>query len=791
MKTAAKLILVLMLCAILVPVFTTNVSADQTSDSYYIASSGNYNGITNAISGSIVDLSDQKYIVSSYILNDRTVSIDTTDLNNKDTTLPATIGSNDTTFSEHLTLHPVVTLNETQAHVILDISKLDCDRFYSAVGIAAANGKSDGKGVVFNVYGRKNETDAFTLISNSGNVYGYSSGEFYLDITGYTQLKLETTITSDSKDHYSRTSSWCNVSVYKESSPLESPLGIPMFNTSGGSLLGNYDCGTYNGWNYNQITYSGTNSTEAAAYEAKLVSAGYTLHMSNTIGSNRFATYLKGDDMIHCNYFHALKQFRIIYGPKCYLGSDSPITGYSKIVTPSVSIIGMSDSVLCMVVQLADGSFVIIDGGWGTNANKSVTLNANTSSERKFSYYRDATEDMKNLWNFLDANTPAGSKPQVTWMITHADPDHITLPTKFLQKYAGKFDLNTVCYNFPNMYNIGLGEGSSTNDPSTFAGYANGFVNAVKTYFPNAKHMIHHTGQKLYLPGCEIEFLFCHEDYWPNSMPWCNHTSSAWRMTIEGKTILFTGDIETGLCDQMTKVFSSYLKSDILQVVHHGSNGATLSFYQKVQPKVCFWPCREEYIKYDLRHTGQKSGWSFNKYLWNTASAHYAGSQTASLLLPSLEKVDLTNGSVTAPEQPTEQPTEKPTEKPVQPPTEEPTETPTQKPTEAPTEAPTQKPTEAPTETPTQAPAETTEVTVQTDATETTATSSTTASSVPETVAPSSDSSDAASTPTNDTSTDPDTPNKSPAVLILVCCLVLLAAGITTFLLYRKKTSGK
>ena len=97
----------------------------------------------------------------------------------------------------------------------LDLTGLDVDRFYSAVGIAAPKGKTGNLGVIFNVFGYDETKADYVLIGTSSDVHGYESGEFDIDITGYKKLKLEVALTADSVDHYSRTSSWCNVGVYK------------------------------------------------------------------------------------------------------------------------------------------------------------------------------------------------------------------------------------------------------------------------------------------------------------------------------------------------------------------------------------------------------------------------------------------------------------------------------------------------------------------------------------------------------------------------------------------------
>ena len=410
---------------------------------------------------------------------------------------------------------------------------------------------------------------------------------------------------------------------------------IPEFTTASGKMRELYDCSR---GNY-QITYQALNLQEAdaevAAYQQSLEDAGYTLHQENEINGARFFTYTQGDTMVHCNYFKNMREFRIVYGPKTYLGSSEPITDYEKKVTPSISIVGATDSVLCMVYQAPDGSFVIIDGGWDTDKRYNWVINEGTKDEINFTIDRDVDKDMESLWALLESLVPAGEKPQVTWMITHADPDHIGLPPIFMKEYKDRFDLNLVCYNFPDPETVGISNGGT---PAKFRGYMDAFINAVNKNFPNAQHMIYHTGQKLYLPGAEIEFLFAPEDYWPNAMPWMNQTSGAWRITSEGKSILITGDCETGLNNQMVAVFGNYLKSDILQLNHHGSNGATMAFYKKVQPTVAFWACMDIQFESDSKRLGTASGYEFNKYIRETALYHYAGSNTHTILLPSLEE---------------------------------------------------------------------------------------------------------------------------------------------------------
>ena len=524
------------------------------------------------------------------------------------------------------------TTDYPDATVVYDLRGLNADYFYSVVGItgSANNGSTTNKFLNFEVWGSTAETYSedmeFVKLAYAQNIRAWLMAEFEVNISGYNFLKLVgvNTSTATTSTNSGLSGVWADACVYSSTDP------IPAFTTAGTSSQ-IHDAGSAN----YQIAYTGVTAAEVAAYEQTLAAAGYSLYDQNTIGDNRFATYVLDDQMVHLNYFPALSsnQFHIIYGPAEYLLPNTPVASdaYTAVVTPSVSIIEMTDSVLCMVVQMADGSFVVIDGGYGYSG--STTLPATyTTDGLAYTFERNHQTDMTNLLNFLEEKTPGEGKPQVTWMITHADPDHIQLPYVFIRTYSSRIDVNAVCYNIPNLYNIGL---SSSYNPDTFTPYGNSFRETVKAYYPDAKHYIYHTGQKLYLPGGEVEFLFTPEDYWPNAMTTMNHTSGIWRFTINDNTVMITGDAEKPLNQQAAAVFGDYLKSDILQVVHHGSNGGSVEFYQEVDPSICFWPCQEEYLVVDKRHLGTWTGFEFNAWLWasENVTAHYSNSATHTVYL--------------------------------------------------------------------------------------------------------------------------------------------------------------
>lgn len=69
-----------------------------------------------------------------------------------------------------------------------------------------------------------------------------------------------------------------------------------------------------------------------------------------------------------------------------------------------------------------------------------------------------------------------------------------------------------------------------------------------------------------------------------------NNSSMVFKMYINDKSILFLGDTGTEESEKLIKQYGSRLKSDIVQVAHHGQRGATEELYKLVNPEICLWP---------------------------------------------------------------------------------------------------------------------------------------------------------------------------------------------------------
>ena len=366
---------------------------------------------------------------------------------------------------------------------------------------------------------------------------------------------------------------------------------IPFFSTEGtASKLTDKGMYSAGGGNY-QKTYLNMYAIDVKKYNDKLLSAGYVLKQSNTINSNSFYTFVKGDTLVHINWFAKLKQYSIVYGPKTYTLESAPITNYKKIATPSISQLALYHTGQSNVIQLEDGSFIVIDGG------------------RSKSSSQTANNDSKILMEFLNSKKPAShAKPKVVWFYTHVHSDHINLSRdNFFPTYKDQIDLQLVCLNLPDFNELENHVSSAgwkeDNAVTAYAKSVDMLYDSIETNFPGTTVYTFHTGEKLYFAGCEVEILATPEDYYLNGFSWINDTSVAMKIKMQGKSFMVFGDCTAPVNDQMVALYGSYLKSDIIQVTHHGVGGATLSSVKPVDADICFWAVKEDTYLNDKRST--------------------------------------------------------------------------------------------------------------------------------------------------------------------------------------------
>ena len=69
-----------------------------------------------------------------------------------------------------------------------------------------------------------------------------------------------------------------------------------------------------------------------------------------------------------------------------------------------------------------------------------------------------------------------------------------------------------------------------------------------------------------------------------------NNTSTVYKFFIDKQTVLFLGDTGKESSEKLLKNCKDELKSDYVQMSHHGQNGATFDLYKEISPTYCLWP---------------------------------------------------------------------------------------------------------------------------------------------------------------------------------------------------------
>ena len=327
------------------------------------------------------------------------------------------------------------------------------------------------------------------------------------------------------------------------------------------------------------MKFENATADEYKAFCKKLTDAGYTAVMENEAVNNIFKTFTNGKKMVHTYYVDYDKAVRIITSNnETVLPNTTPQKIKNKICDMSLTQLGLNYSAgnfgMCYIITLEDGSFIIYDGG-GSNG-----------------------EDYIRLYNMLEKlNKRTDGIHIAAWVITHMHWDHHSVFRQFVNSYKNKIKLELVVTNVVNqneMYNgWNTDKTGDTALPDIIAA-------------TGAKLLKPHTGQYFYVRNVKCEVLYTHEDLFPDPILYFNNTSTVTRLTLGSQTMLLLGDVQVAGCNVMVPMYGDYLKSDIVQVAHHGETGATKALYVKAAPTFLVWPVSAS--RYNDQTAGTSSG---------------------------------------------------------------------------------------------------------------------------------------------------------------------------------------
>ena len=222
------------------------------------------------------------------------------------------------------------------------------------------------------------------------------------------------------------------------------------------------------------------------------------------------------------------------------------------------------------VFQLADGSFIIIDGG-----DNSLETRGSADKTKYDSDY---------IYDYLVKHAPGGKPVIAAWILTHQHGDHVNVIKGMLSNptYAKNITLEQVIYNFMEheVYNE-----FATKERDDFA------EQNIKPYFPDTKIITAHTGYKFYIRNAQVNVLYSIDDFYPNKVStFSNNETMVFDLIIDGvQRFMFTGDMFVPASRALVNMYGTDLKSDVIQIAHHGNFGAT----EEVNKLI--WPDEQDY----------------------------------------------------------------------------------------------------------------------------------------------------------------------------------------------------
>jgi beta-lactamase superfamily II metal-dependent hydrolase len=119
-----------------------------------------------------------------------------------------------------------------------------------------------------------------------------------------------------------------------------------------------------------------------------------------------------------------------------------------------------------------------------------------------------------------------------------------------------------------------------------------------------------HDGDEFDLDGLKGKVFSAYSDKIKDlSDDLANDGSMMFQLKGNNESMLFCADVGYRISDKIIADYKDQLKSDYIQMGHHGNGGLTEEFYQLVSPKVAFFDAPEWLMKNINPSTGKAGKW--------------------------------------------------------------------------------------------------------------------------------------------------------------------------------------
>ncbi len=293
----------------------------------------------------------------------------------------------------------------------------------------------------------------------------------------------------------------------------------------------------------------------------EFISQGFELREAYTLGPLFFFALVRDRSCIFISYFPTDGILFLVTEPESNYFSYSDTPKEASVKT-TLTQLDLKDFGMSYLIRLSDGRLIVIDGGCIFG------------------------EDSDNLLSRMKERSGGGDIVIAAWIMTHPHLDHYRCFISFMEKYAELVKIEKFIYNFPDAEESECEAYPelAKNDEISFLRRFYSLVR--KTGAPVYRP---HTGQIYKIGNATFEMLGTPDDNENVPVNNLNCISLVMRMTAEGQTALFYGDrlMQHSL---LVSLWGKYLKSDIMQIPHHGFHGGTMRLYDLTDARVYLAP---------------------------------------------------------------------------------------------------------------------------------------------------------------------------------------------------------
>ena len=218
----------------------------------------------------------------------------------------------------------------------------------------------------------------------------------------------------------------------------------------------------------------------------------------------------------------------------------------------------------CYVIKTKNDKLIVIDGGGAGSPQVSGYLYA-------------------ELQRISGKNEPEIE----AWFLSHMHDDHVNELVLIAKDKYKKITVNNIYFNFPSR------EFMQKAEDGRFYKYYDRIQTSYDRFmgegaFEKTNGKTAFEGDVIDIDGVKFEILLTVTDEEKESN--INDTSMIFRTTIDGQTIMFLGDAYIPEGKRLLEKYGDELKSDIVQMAHHGQNGVDKDVYEAINPTLCLWP---------------------------------------------------------------------------------------------------------------------------------------------------------------------------------------------------------